>query len=190
MKRQRKVSSIRLRLFLCGVILVTSGCHAGIREYTLQASPSPRIALRVGLYMSPAFRAYRDNLVGELGDGMRRGAEQAARQAFEEVVIIDSLSSAEIPRRAIKAIVSPEIVKVGAVAWGVPGWLTYEITCTWTIWSADGKVVYMNTFTGTGTGRAFVASTRVSTAMTFAAKDQYNKFLAHVASNRWWEGIK
>ena len=185
----RRGNSCRLCLSLSWLLLTTIGCSFAIRDYELQEVSSPKIPLRVGLYMAPSFRNYLDNRI-QLGEGMRKGAEEAARKAFEDVVMIDSLSSAEIPRREIKAIASPEIVGAGIVLDPtlIQTSIRYQITVKWTIWSPDGKIIYMNTFRGEGISRAHFPS--IETSTTLAAKEQYDKFLAHIVSHRWWEAIK
>jgi hypothetical protein len=191
MRKRRRVGSLWLCVLLCGVLLGTSGClRFEIRDYDLQALSAPKIPLRVGLYMSPTFRTYQSLSYGPevLGEGMTKGAEQATRQAFEDVVIIDSLGT-NIPRSAIKAVATPEIVEARII--NEMGFrLTYEIVCKWTISSVDGRTVYMNTFRGQGVDSSFTARTRISTAMTLAAKDQYDKFVAHVVSTKWWDAIR
>jgi len=76
----RRAGSCRLYLSLSWILLTTIGCSFAIRDYALQEVSSPKIPLRVGLYMAPSFRNYLDNRI-QLGEGMRKGAEEAARTA-------------------------------------------------------------------------------------------------------------
>jgi hypothetical protein len=193
MKEERQVNSIRLWIFFVCVLLMTGGCASfEVRDFDLEPPSSTKIPLRVGLYMSTEFRNYRTYGLGadqRLGDGMRQAAERTVKLVFEDVVLIDSVSSIEIPRIGIKAIISPEIV--GAVLLqNLPFLSRYQITCKWTIWTPDGKIAYMNTFRGEGTDNSFVGTTRIDKSMTLAAKEQYQKFLVHILSTKWWEAIR
>jgi hypothetical protein len=182
------------------LIALTTGCATVRMNDFYIDSPQAKIPIRAGLYLNPVFRspAWTDYshtfpLDKEMAAGMAQGAEKVLKDIFQELHVIDQGGVLAQDRYGVQAIVTPEIVEPGIVLKKRGGFWTEgqcEFVCKWTIYSTDGKILYMNTFVGTGKDSSFVGDTRINKGMTLAIKDNYQKFIDHMLSTKWWEGVK
>ena len=174
-------------LMLVVVLLFVAGC--GIppwADFHIEPPAPTKIPLRVGLYLSPAFRSYYHTYQGiptyPMGGAMSNISERALKAVFQEVVVLDE-KAFDLAKNDVRAVISPEMVATENT------WSVFRITCKWTIASTDGKILYVNTFTGDGNDNSFVGNTRIGKAMANATKDMFQKFLSHMTSVKWWEDI-
>lgn len=198
MSNKRYISAIYI-LNLMFLMIFFSGC-ATVKISDFYIDPPPgKIPMQVGLYMSPDFRnpvyTYFSSIFPlgeEIVAGMAAGAKKALKETFQEVYIIDRAESTDLSKYGVKAIVVPEIVEPGISirggGFGTEG--KFEFVCKWTVYATDGKILYMNTFLGTGRDSNFSGATRLNKGMILAIKDNYQKFITHMLSTKWWDGIE
>lgn len=169
------------------------GCVFPVKldDFKIEQPAKSKIPLRVGLYLSPKVCNYvhvAGNFRISLGEGVCSNARGVLRNVFNEVILLDEKES-DLAKHGIKAVVSPEIIETEIIegAFGPHG--DFLLTCKWTITSADGKILYMDTVKGIGSDSSFLGSTRFSRNASITVKDHYQKLISHMLSSRWWEDI-
>jgi hypothetical protein len=190
-----------LYLLFTIVFLFVTGCAAPVRMYSdyeikIDAKPTQKIPIRIGLYLTPYFENYSrvchpDTLYW--GEGLSISAKRTLKTVFEDVVLINKMD-ADLSNQNIQAVITPEITDSQCrLVTSLYEWYC-SITCKWTIVDLKGKPMYTNTFIGEYNLKKFGLSVqraaRKAECMTLAIEDHYNKFLSNLISTKWWEYLK
>jgi len=182
-----------------------SGCqHQKI--YKMQANLSisikeiEKIPFRVGLYIDPELMNYsmRSRYIPgiiHLGESLSKGAENIVSKAFKETVIIYTKDPELIPK-GLDALVIPEIDKIYVFGeeGGIGSYTTVIVKIKWSIIDKNGKILYINTFTGEEKYRRpttiFSMFPRLCEGSTKATEDHFTKAFIGITSTNWWGAIK
>jgi hypothetical protein len=129
----------------------------------------------------------------DLGDALSSGAERMLNLLFQKVVIIQDMHLKDVSRSDIDAIVTPEVVKADFVAIGWPA-ITHDqclIILKWSIIDKDGKMIYVNTFSGEGRRKrtkftSWTVDEQINECMILALKDHFHKALGDISSAKWY----
>ena len=177
--------------------LLLVGCAPRYVEFPI-TSPTRsdgirKIPLRAGLYMSNSFKELTQimyvvdytSVFGRFGPAFAKGAESMAKEAFEDVVILDHPEQAAVKKTNI--LIIPEIDFIGFDYTAS----TATIKIKWSIKDIGGKVLYLNTFIGEGDGKgtSIRYPTKLANACTRAIEDHFRKALDGILKTRWWEDI-
>ena len=188
------ISRVGSWLLFFSIVLLMSGCaprtyYANISTDLDLEKPflkKTKIPLRVGLYIEPEYLDFEavleDGSIVSLGPGLGKGAEAVLREAFQEVVIIESIGP-QVSNQHVKAIIT--------FSTNLPSNMS-QIAFEWTIVGLDGRTLYMNTFRGEANTENI--SKRhyeewLSESLSLATTDSFQKFLIHILSSRWWKSL-
>jgi hypothetical protein len=149
-----------------------------------------RIPLRAGLYMTKEFKEltpllykveFHTDVFGKVGEALRNGATNLVNRSFKEAVILEQPEQAA--SKNLDVLVVPAIDAINN---------DIGVKIKWTIKDMNGKIVYMNTFTGTAAGKEIKGirfTTKVVNAWTLAIEDHFDKAYAGISGSKWWDGI-
>lgn len=186
-----------LKLFFFIGCLLMGGCAPHtyyvsiLTDFDLErpTSRTIQIPLRAGLYIEPKYCEFetvlRNDTIISVGDGFSKGAEKVLRQAFHEVVVIDS-QGPETNDQDIEIKVTFRVVHMSLLP------TSSRIAFEWTMLGRDGRTLYLNTFLGEAGTKNMPESDSegyemwLSERFSLAAKGSFQRFLTHILSSRWW----
>jgi hypothetical protein len=189
------IRKTHMRLLVLFITLI-GGCTSYMEfpiKLSSQYDGGDKIPLRAGLYMTKNFKEYMQiigrieyhtDVFGKFGEALSKGAESMTTKAFREVVILDQVD--QEASKKVNVLITPEIDSIVSNYVGP----TATVKIKWTIKDITGKVLYMNTFVGEGSGKgtSFRYPTALENAYTRAIEDHFNKAFAGISKNKWWEG--
>jgi len=192
------------RLFLCFFLvinlIVLIGCGASHRNIKinlpLPIKETEKIPLRAGLYLDPKLMNYTKETLGpvsglylHMGKALSEGAENITKKAFKETIVIYTKDLELIPK-GLDVIIIPEIERI----YDDPTRrLPHLVKIKWTIQDINGKIYYMNAFSGefkSKRGNTFTMIDKISEAYEIAIAEQFSKAYIGMTSANWWESIK
>jgi hypothetical protein len=194
-------SKISAMLFLYFVILFCLISCASSTPITITrdrvniAPPEKKIPLKVGLYLSEAFRTsecwseYADKHF-IIGEGLSDGVEKMVRDLFQEVIVIDKIGNTQdSPSPNYDIIITPKFKQFTILI--VRESLTkahwkIENTIAWSVTSPDGKEIYQNTIQSDEITTHYIQSVNAE-IMIESIKDQLQKAQQAIYSSGWWE---
>jgi hypothetical protein len=127
-----------------------------------------------------------------MGAALSDGAEFVAREAFKDVIIIDS-TEAKIISEELEALVIVEVDKIYSnetIKMTFSHYGTVTVRLKWTIQDPKGKKIYFNTFVGEAKYRRAPTITmgeRMKEAFSKASEEQFRKAFEGITSARWWK---
>lgn len=194
------------RLFLCFFLVIDLtfliGCQASHRNIKinlpLSIKDTEKIPLRGGLYLDPKMMNYMKETQGptaklilHMGAALSEGAGNIMKKAFKETVVIYTKDKELIPQ-GLDVLIIPEIERIhDEPKAGIH--IPMLVKIKWTIQDINGKIYYMNAFTGeakTKYGNTFTLIDRICDAYQIAIEEQFSKAYIGITSANWWESIK
>jgi hypothetical protein len=201
-----KVTIVKFSSLFMAIMLM-SGCDSQLKfvipdpSVTTDGKNEP-IPLNAGLFLSEEIKSYEWRAKAgaypcclEMGKALSNGAEATVRKAFNHVVVLDS-PDAKQAKENILVIIYPEIIAVEGVPVAtdsgvfVRGFrLKCQVKIKWTIKSRDGKIIFMNTFTGEenwphGAGNP---CKKIYETFNKAVEQHFNNALTGILSSPWWK---
>ena len=197
-----KCHGLSLWFFLVMNLIFLIGCQASHRNITINLPLSPndtqKIPLRGGLYLDPKMMNYTKEteavagkLILHMGEALSEGAENIMKRAFQGIVIIYTKDLELIPK-GLDVLVIPEIERIHDDPTGgihIP----MLVKIKWTVQDINGKIYYMNAFTGeakTKYGTTLTLVDRKCEAYRIAIEEQFSKAYIGITSVNWWASIK
>jgi hypothetical protein len=172
-------------LFLLVILITTAGCAANFTNFELNPQPAAKIPLRAALYLSPGLRNQRSFGNFPLGEAMSSSAEKTLKMIFKDVVV---LGGTDTPQEAgVNIVISAKYENLVGTGRLNGKW---DIVYKWTVVTPNGKTLYVNTITGTGSSNAFVGTTRFGNALSEAIKDHYEQLIANLVASKWWKNLE
>jgi len=198
MKLLNKTKRACFLLLVLIIFITITGCAAVINlteddDITKSQRQLSKIPIRVGIYLSKAFRNYSYELnLGlhmhvNIGPSMSNEIEKNINGAFEKVLIVSELSS-KSQIENVDVIISSEVIDTTIRPAGT-GYAGIEgvIKCKWTIIKPNGEIVYTTTIIGKGTDDSLVGMIRVRKCFYRAMRNQVEQFMLESMKSRWWE---
>ena len=184
-----------------------SGCqHQKIYKMQTNLSISikeiEKIPFRVGLYIDPelmnfSMRSRYISGIIYMGEALSKGAENIVSKAFKEAVNIYTKDPELISKGLdVLVLVIPEIDKIYVFGeeGGLGSYTTVIVKIKWSIKDKNGKILYMNTFTGEEKYRRpntiFSMFPRLCEGSTKATEDHFTKAFIGITSTNWWGSFK
>jgi hypothetical protein len=160
-----------------------------------------KIPLRVGLFLPPALKNYKQALypfLGDffVGDAFCSGSERIMKSIFQEVILLDKPIMA--PAHNVDVFITPQVQRLDIFHGFKEKEVVFHADFKWNITSPDGKILYTNVIKGEYIephGKVFYAglespSTRSEKFMKLymlAITDQFQKAQQDIYSNAWWK---
>ena len=183
------------------ILSLLSGC---VHPKNVQISlPIPveeteKIPLRAGLYLDKQFTNYSITYLAviNVGEALSKGAENIINKAFQEGVTIYTTDLTMIPK-GLDVLVIPEIDRIYVYEHGLGSyWSNTSVIARikWRIQDMNGKIVFMNTFTGEDMykrpANIYSMSSRACKGAAKALENHFTKAFVGLTSIKWWELIK
>lgn len=196
---------IKLPLFIfTAVSFASCTIHANIpQDYEIPSyKTAEKIHLKMGLFLNPdinkinIYSTPRQGLIVHIGNSLSRNAEKMTKDIFNEVIVFSGNALKEpIGPKKVDAIITPEVTSVNLhiLQKSFSQVLDCMIIIKWTIVDRNGKLLYVNTFTGEARYepyRPFGGENRARECVINAIDDHFRKAYQAIANTKWWHDIK